>query len=59
MIGLIISSLSFLLGNFVYQFFTSEPNYLVAFERAYFQAVSMIFIIIWYKNFTIKSKGAG
>jgi len=29
-------------GNFLYQMFMSEPNFFLAFERSYFQAVAIV-----------------
>jgi len=46
MINIISGCVSFLCGNFIYQFFTQIPNYQIACERSYFQLVAMG-IVIW------------
>jgi hypothetical protein len=33
-------------GNFIYQMFMAEPNFLVAFERSFFQAIAVFAYII-------------
>lgn len=44
-----IASLSFLSGNFIYQFFMDYPDYLLAADRSYFQAVAMLSVIFYQK----------
>lgn len=34
-------------GNYIWQSFFPEPNYLVAFERSYFQVVAAIILFLW------------
>lgn len=41
----IAACLMFLSGNFVYPLFAKDPNWFVAIERAFFQAIAMVFVI--------------
>tara|TARA_R110002050_G_scaffold41286_2_gene100190 strand:- start:1466 stop:1639 length:174 start_codon:yes stop_codon:yes gene_type:complete len=45
--GKLTMGLIFLFGNFVYQYFQIEPNYLLAIDRSYFQLVAMIVISLY------------
>ena len=51
----LLMSCTFLSGNFVYQYFLSEPDYLLAFDRSYWQAVGMLFIVIYPKTMPQKN----
>lgn len=48
-------AIGFLIGNFVWQYFGAAPNYELAMERTYFQAIAMIFIV-WAPAFLNKGK---
>lgn len=39
---MIWSATFFAIGNFVYQFFKSDPDYWVAFERSWFQVCGIL-----------------
>lgn len=38
-------AIGFLIGNFVFQYLGGNPEYSIAAERAYFQAIAMAFIV--------------
>lgn len=40
--SMIWSATFFAIGNFVYQFFKSDPDYWVAFERSWFQVCGIL-----------------
>lgn len=44
-----IMALSLLSGNYVYQYLMDYPDYAIAFDRSYYQAVAMIFIVFYPK----------
>jgi len=54
-IRLSILGLCFVSGNFVYEYISTYPSYEVAIERAYFQVIAMLFIVIVDKLF-VKTK---
>lgn len=39
-------------GNFIYQmFFVADPNWIVAFERSFFQAMAiLLYVLFWGKK---------
>ena len=37
------------IGNFIYQMFMAEPNYFVALERSFFQAIAVVAYIFFTK----------
>ena len=41
----IIAGVLFLVGNFIHPLFAKDPNWFVAIERTFFQAIAMAFII--------------
>jgi len=41
----LIMAILFLFGNFVYQLLQVAPDYFVAIERSFFQALAMVFIV--------------
>jgi hypothetical protein len=41
-----ILALGLTVGNFAYQLFLAEPNFLVALERSYFQALAIFFYFL-------------
>ena len=41
----LIYCVAFISSNYMYQYFSDVPDYLVATERSYFQAVAMLYIV--------------
>lgn len=44
-----IMALSLTSGNYAYQYLSDYPDYAIAFDRSYYQAVAMIFIVFYPK----------
>ena len=45
--GLMIACISFLIGNFVYQWMMEVPNYDQAIVRSWFQLFAMLFVVFY------------
>lgn len=52
----LIQSLSFLSGNFLYQYIQDIPDYFIAGERSFFMGSAMLFIV-YYDDLMIKILG--
>lgn len=46
---MIVPTISFLLANFIYQWFQHTPDYVVATERVWFQLCAILFFVFYAK----------
>ena len=48
--GLVVSCISFMSANYIYQWFQVTPDYMLAFDRTRFQFVIVLFILFKIRN---------